>query len=325
MPRFNTLGWLVAASTLLTPIASVHAQQYPERPIRMVVPFPPGGSTDVLARLFSKSLSETLKQTIIIENKPGAGTVVGADAVAKSPADGYTLLFSGASTYSVNPILYKKLPYDPEKAFEPLGILAATPLALLANLNLIKANTLKELEAELKGRSDVAYASFGGGSTSNFVGEMFNAALKADALHVPYKGSAPAMTDLIGGQVPLSVDTVVAAAPQLKAGKIKVIAVSSANRSQMLPQVPTATESGYPEVQFSTWFAIVAPAGLPSAVQGKLVSAIAQTMKDKTLQEQFVANGFEPEYGTPAEQDKRMKEDGKRLKAIAEKAKIAIN
>lgn len=325
MPRFNTLGWLVAASTLLTPIASVHAQQYPERPIRMVVPFPPGGSTDVLARLFSKSLSETLKQTIIIENKPGAGTVVGADAVAKSPADGYTLLFSGASTYSVNPILYKKLPYDPEKAFEPLGILAATPLALLANLNLIKANTLKELEAELKGRSDVAYASFGGGSTSNFVGEMFNAALKADALHVPYKGSAPAMTDLIGGQVPLSVDTVVAAAPQLKAGKIKVIAVSSANRSQMLPQVPTATESGYPEVQFSTWFAIVAPAGLPSAVQGKLVSAIAQTMKDKKLQEQFVANGFEPEYGPPAEQDKRMKEDGKRLKVIAEKAKIAIN
>lgn len=291
----------------------------------MVVPFPPGGSTDVLARLFSKSLSETLKQTIIIENKPGAGTVVGADAVAKSPADGYTLLFSGASTYSVNPILYKKLPYDPEKAFEPLGILAATPLALLANLNLIKANTLKELEAELKGRSDVAYASFGGGSTSNFVGEMFNAALEAHALHVPYKGSAPAMTDLIGGQVPLSVDTVVAAAPQLKAGKIKVIAMSSLNRSQMLPQVPTATESGYPEVQFSTWFAIVAPAGLPSAVQGKLVSAIAQTMKDKTLQEQFVANGFEPEYGTPAEQDKRMKEDSKRLKVIAEKAKIAIN
>lgn len=325
MPRFNTLGWLVVASTLLTPIASVHAQQYPERPIRMVVPFPPGGSTDVLARLFSKSLSETLKQTIIIENKPGAGTVVGADAVAKSPADGYTLLFSGASTYSVNPILYKKLPYDPEKAFEPLGILAATPLALLANLNLIKANTLKELEAELKGRSDVAYASFGGGSTSNFVGEMFNAALEAHALHVPYKGSAPAMTDLIGGQVPLSVDTVVAAAPQLKAGKIKVIAMSSLNRSQMLPQVPTATESGYPEVQFSTWFAIVAPAGLPSAVQGKLVSAIAQTMKDKTLQEQFVANGFEPEYGTPAEQDKRMKEDSKRLKVIAEKAKIAIN
>ncbi|HUG60101.1 MAG TPA: tripartite tricarboxylate transporter substrate binding protein [Candidimonas sp.] len=325
MPRLNTLCVLIAASTLLMPAALVHAQQYPDRPIRMVVPFPPGGSTDVLARLFSKSLSEELKQTIIIENKPGAGTVVGADAVAKANADGYTLLFSGASTYSVNPILYKKLPYNPEKAFEPLGILAATPLVLIANPGQIKANTLKELETELKGKSDVAYASFGGGSTSNFVGEMFNAALGINAFHVPYKGSAPAMTDLIGGQVPLSVDTVVAAAPQLKAGKIKAIAVSGANRSQLLPQVPTATESGYPEVQFSTWFAIVAPAGLTSEVQGKLVSAIAQTMKSKTLQEQFVANGFEPEYGTPAEQTQRMADDSKRLKAIADKAKIAIN
>lgn len=325
MPRLNTLCLLIAASTLLMPIAAVHAQQYPNRPIRMVVPFPPGGSTDVLARLFSKSLSDELKQSIIVENRPGAGTVVGADVVAKSSADGYTLLFSGASTYSVNPILYKKLPYDHEKAFEPLGILAATPLALLANPNLIKANTLKELEAELKEKSDVAYASFGGGSTSNFVGEMFNAALGMNALHVPYKGSAPAMTDLIGGQVPLSVDTVVATAPQLKAGKIKAIAVSGTTRSQLLPQVPTATESGYPAVQFSTWFGIVAPAGLPAEAQGTLVSAIAQTMKNKALQEQFVANGFEPEYGTPAEQTARMEEDSKRLKVIAEKANIAMN
>lgn len=315
---------LVASTAALCSMPIAQAQSYPAKPIRLVVPFPPGGSTDVLGRLFAKSLGEELKQTIIVENKPGAGTVVGADAVAKSPADGYTLLFSGASTYTVNPILYPKLPYDPDTALESVGIIASTPLILLANPNQIKAQTLKELAAEAKERGNVAYGSFGNGSTSNFVGEMINAALGTAILHVPYKGSAPAMTDLIGGQVPLTVDTVVAAAPQIKAGKVKAIAVSGAKRSQLLPDVPTAIESGFPTVEFSTWFAVTAPSGIPDEARNTLVAAIKQVMTEPALQDSFIANGFEPEYGSPESYKLRVADESKRLSAIAQRANIAI-
>jgi len=323
LPR-HLLRALAAAAALLLFAPLAGAQDYPARPVRMVVPFPPGGSTDVLARLFARSLGETLGQPVVIENKPGAGTVVGSDLVAKAAADGYTLLFSGASTYTVTPILYPSLPYDPDEALEPVGIIAATPLILLANPSKVRASDLRGLAAELQAHPDMAYGSFGSGSTSNFVGEMFNAALGASMLHVPYKGSAPAMTDLIGGQIPLTVDTVVAAEPQIRAGKVKAIAVSSARRSQLLPDVPTAAESGYPDVAFSTWFAITAPSGLPAHARDKLVSAVHRIMQDEDLRRKFVENGFEPEYGSPADYRERVADESQRLKAVAERANIAI-
>lgn len=320
----KTVAVLMGTCISLTMAVTANAETFPDKPIRLVVPFSPGGSTDVLARIYARKLGEQLDQTVIVENKPGAGTVVGADLVAKSPADGYTLLFSGASTFTVNHVLYKSLPYSADKSFSPLGIIASTPLILLANPKAIKANTLKELAAELKGRDDVAYASFGNGSTSHFVGEMFQSALGTRMLHVPYKGSAPAMNDLIGGQVALSVDTVVAAGPQVKGGKVKALAVSGLHRSALLPNVPTATEAGYPDVQYSTWFAIAAPAGIPDDVRKKLTAAIKQSMTDKALRKQFEDNGYEPEYGSPAQFQERVVEEIKRLKTIASNAHISI-
>ncbi|VFR46971.1 Tricarboxylate transport protein TctC [plant metagenome] len=315
----------VVACVGMVPALAAQAQDYPNRPVKLIVPFTPGGSTDVMARLLAPVLGQRLGQTIVVENKPGAGTVLGADLVARSPADGYTLLLSAASTYTVNPVVYASLPYDHEKAFQPLGIVASTPLVLLANPGRIKANTLKELAAEAAGHADLAYGSFGSGSTSHFAGEMLNTALGIQPVHVPYRGSAPAMTDLIGGQVPLTVDTVVAAAPQVSAGKVKALAVTSAQRSQMLPDVPTATESGYPSVQFSTWFAFVAPSGLPAPVSAKLEQAIAGMMADKAVQDSLLANGYEPEYGTPAQYRERVAEELPRLRRIAQDAKIQAN
>ncbi|HEY3047953.1 MAG TPA: tripartite tricarboxylate transporter substrate binding protein [Polaromonas sp.] len=302
--------------------ACVCAQTYPSRPIKLVVPFPPGGSTDILARLLSQSLGDKLKQPIVVDNKPGASTILGAESVAKASPDGYTLLLSAAGTYTVNPAVYKKLPYDPLASFDPLGIVGSTSLVLLAN-PAIKANSLKELVEEVrKIPGGASYGSFGTASTSHFAGEMITAATHMNLLHVPYKGSAPAMQDLMGNQISLSIDTVVAAAPQLKAGKVKAIAITGTVRSNLLPQVPTAAEAGYPAVSLSTWFAIVGPKGLPAAVRSTLEAAVAATMKEKALQDALIKSGYEPEYGTPDDYRARVPREIARLRTIAEAAKI---
>ncbi len=305
--------------------ASVSAQSFPTRPIKLVVPFPPGGSTDVVARLLAQSLGDKLKQPIIIDNKPGAGTILGADSVAKAAPDGYTLLLSGATTYTINSVVYKKLPYDPLTSFDPLGIVGSTPLILLVNPS-IKANTLKELVEEVKKIPGGApYGSFGAGTTSHFAGEMINAATHMKLLHVPYKGSAPAMQDLLGNQISISVDTVVAAIPQVKAGKVKAIAVTSPARSSLLPQVPTAAEAGFPSVSMSTWFAIVGPKGLSAPVRSTLEAAIAATMREATVQEALRKSGYDPEYGTPDDYRARVPREIAQVRVIAEAEKISAD
>jgi len=311
-----------AACAALAAAGPALAQTYPDKPVKLVVPFPPGGSTDVLARLVARKLGEVLRQSVVVENKAGAGTIVGADYVAKATPDGYTLLLSAATTFTVNPVTYSRLPYDSLKSFEPLGMVGSTALVLLAN-PAVKADTLKQLVAEAKATpGGMSYGSYGAGTTAHFAGEMINAATGMGLLHVPYKGSAPAMADLIGNQIPLSVDTVVAAAPQIKGGKVKAIAVTSATRSMLLPQVPTAIESGYPGVSLSTWFAIVAPKGIPAPVRQTLDAAIASMMKDPALQQSMTANGFEPEYGSAGEYRARVTSEIARLRKIAQAANI---
>lgn len=313
---------LAAGLAACVAVSPVMADTFPDKPIKLVVPFTPGGSTDVLGRLLAKKLGETLKESVVVENRAGAGTIVGADYVAKSTPDGYTLLLSAATTFTINPVTYSRLPYDSLKSFDALALVGSTGLVLLANPS-IKANSLKDLVAMAKHEpKGLTYGSFGAGTTSHFAGEMINAATGLHMLHVPYKGSAPAMSDLIGNQIPLTVDTVVAAAPMLKAGKVKALAVTSASRSNMLPDVPTAAESGYPAVNLTTWFAVVGPKGLPAATRQKLEAALATAMKDPDLQKSLTANGFEPEYGTPADYAKRVSSEIPRLKKIAEAANI---
>ncbi|MGO4154436.1 Bug family tripartite tricarboxylate transporter substrate binding protein [Cupriavidus sp. YAF13] len=315
----------LAACCLAAPAGSALAQAYPTHPIQMVIPYPPGGATDVIGRLLAKKLGDHLGQTVVIDNRPGAGTIVGAGLVAKAAPDGYTLLVSSGTTFTVNPAIHPKLPYDPLKSFEPIGLTGRTGLILLANRN-VPVNNLKQLAAAVKAApGKFSYGSFGTGTTAQFAGEMLLNDLGIKMLHVPYRGSSPAMTDLIGGQIPFSVDTVSAAVPQIRAGKVKAIAVTTAKRSSLLPDVPTVAESGYPGTDMDTWLAVVAPRGLAPEVKAKLEKALAETMADPDTRRKLLDNGFEPSYGTGAEVTALITKELPRMRAIAQRANITAD
>ncbi|MES2007400.1 MAG: tripartite tricarboxylate transporter substrate binding protein [Pseudomonadota bacterium] len=316
-----------ALSLLGIAMCAAHAQPqgYPARPVVLVVPFPPGGAVDIMGRLVGKKLGERLGQPVVIENRAGAGTIVGAGYVAKAAPDGYTLFISSGSTFTVNPAINASLPYDPVKSFEPIGLVARVPLILLANRD-VPVDNLKQMMAAVKAApGKYAYGSFGNGTTGHFAGEMILGATGMQLQHIPYKGSAPAIADLIGGQIPFSVDTIAASLPHIKSGKIKVIAVAGARRATLLPEVPTVAESGFPGFDADSWVAIAAPRGLPPDVKARLEKALAQTMKDHEIQEKLVANGLEPSYATPEQVSAMIDKDLPRMRAIAQKAGIQAN
>ncbi|WP_416050564.1 Bug family tripartite tricarboxylate transporter substrate binding protein [Cupriavidus basilensis] len=316
-----------ALSLLGIAMCAAHAQPqgYPARPVVLVVPFPPGGAVDIMGRLVGKKLGERLGQPVVIENRAGAGTIVGAGYVAKAAPDGYTLFISSGSTFTVNPAINANLPYDPVKSFEPIGLVARVPLILLANRD-VQVDNLKQMMAAVKAApGKYAYGSFGNGTTGHFAGEMILGATGMQLQHIPYKGSAPAIADLIGGQIPFSVDTIAASLPHIKSGKIKVIAVAGARRATLLPEVPTVAESGFPGFDADSWVAIAAPRGLPPDVKSRLEKALAQTMKDHEIQEKLVANGLEPSYATPEQVSAMIDKDLPRMRAIAQKAGIQAN
>jgi len=316
-----------ALSLLGIAMCAAHAQPqgYPARPVVLVVPFPPGGAVDIMGRLVGKKLGERLGQPMVIENRAGAGTIVGAGYVAKAAPDGYTLFISSGSTFTVNLAINASLPYDPVKSFEPIGLVARVPLILLANRD-VPVDNLKQMMAAVKAApGKYAYGSFGNGTTGHFAGEMILGATGMQLQHIPYKGSAPAIADLIGGQIPFSVDTIAASLPHIKSGKIKVIAVAGARRATLLPEVPTVAESGFPGFDADSWVAIAAPRGLPPDVKARLEKALAQTMKDHEIQEKLVANGLEPSYATPEQVSAMIDKDLPRMRAIAQKAGIQAN
>lgn len=274
------------------------AEGYPTKPIQLIVPFPPGGAVDIVGRTISKKLGDRLGQPIVIENKAGAGTMVGAAFVANAPADGYTLLISSGSTFTVNPALNAKLPYDPVKSYEPIGMVARVPLILLANREVPVGNLKQLIGAVQRAPDKFSYGSFGNGTTGHFAAELTWSAAGIKVMHVPYRGSAPAMSDLMGGQIPFTIDTVAAALPQLKAGKIKAIAVTGATRATQLPDVPTVAESGFPGFSADSWLAVVAPRGLPAEAKAKLHKALADTLADAEVRSKLIAAGLEPSYAT---------------------------
>lgn len=305
--------------------ASAQAQDYPARPVVLVVPFPPGGAVDIIGRMVGKKLGDRLGQTVVIENRAGAGTIVGAGYVAKAAPDGYTLFISSGSTFTVNPAINANLPYDPVKSFEPVGLVARVPLILLANRD-VPVDNLRQMMAAVKAApGKYAYGSFGNGTTGHFAGEMILGATGMKLQHIPYKGSAPAIADLIGGQIPFSVDTIAASLPHIKSGRVKVIAVAGARRATLLPDVPTVAESGFPGFDADSWVAIAAPRGLPPDVRARLGKALALTMNDREIQEKLVANGLEPSYATPEQVGAMIEKDLPRMRAIAQKASIQAN
>ena len=290
---------LALASLAALPLGA-QAQDYPVRPIRLVVPFPPGGPTDVLARIVATRLGERLGQPVVVDNKPGASGMIGADMVAKAAPDGYTLL-ANASIHVINPSLYAKTAYDAIADFAPVSNLADVPLVLAVHPKL-DTRSVKDLVALGKSsKTSLAFASAGNATSQHLSGEAFKLAAGIDLLHVPYKGSAPALTDLIGGQVQLMFDSLPSAMPHLKAGSLRPLAVTTPKRSAALPDVPTIAESGYPGFAISTWYGVWAPAATPPAVVQRLSREIAAIVRLPEVRAQFAGLGAEPVGNTPDE------------------------
>lgn len=302
--------------------AGAFAQTYPDRPIRLVVPFAPGGATDILGRLLATAMSEKLGQPVVVENKPGAATVVAAAAVAKAPPDGYTLLLGASTTLTLNPAVRPNLAYDPVTSFTPIGLVADRGLILVAN-NDTPGTTLKEILAKARAEPQkFSYGSFGTGSSVHFGGEMLKSASGVDMVHVPFNGSAPSLTALMGGQVQVAVDTVVASSPLIKAGKIKPIATLSTKRSSALPAIPTVAESGYPGFEMSTWFALLAPARLPAPVQARLEKTLESVMASPELRKKLDNVGLIPAYGPGQAVKERVERELPLMRAVAARANI---
>ena len=279
----------------------VHAQDYPSKPVRFVVPFAPGGTTDVLARLVGEKLSASLGQQFVVDNKPGAGGNVGTAQVAKAEPDGYTLLMGTVGTHAINASIYPSLPYDPVQDFAPVTLVATVPNVLVVNPE-VPANSVAELIALAKEKpGELNFASSGNGSSIHLSGELFKAMTGVDIVHVPYKGSGPAVVDLLGGQVQMMFDNLPSSAPQIKAGKLRPLGVTSKERSPTLPDVPTIAEAGVPGYEALSWFGVLVPAGTPDAIVAKLQNEIAKALADPTMRERFAELGAVPVGGTSAE------------------------
>ncbi len=312
-------GCLVASAPALADAA------FPTRPISLVIPFPPGGATDVLGRVIGQKMSQELGQPVVVENRAGAGTIIGAAYVSKAAPDGYTLLISSGTTFTVNPAIRNNLPYDPVKGFDPIGIAGRTGLILLANTD-VPVQTVKQFVDYVKASpGKYAYGSFGSGTTSQFAGETILQATGLKMTHVPYKGSAPAMADLMGGQLPFTVDTVAAAVAQLKSGKIKAIAVTTAKRSAQLPNVPTLAESGYPDVNMDTWLVVAAPKGLPTDVKAKLEKALAAAMADPDTRAKVTGMGMDPAFSDSKATSELINRELPMMRALAVRANITAD
>ncbi|SAI68131.1 putattive exported protein [Bordetella ansorpii] len=315
---------LAAACVAHAPVFA--ADSYPVRPVTLVVPFPPGGATDVVGRVLAQGLSKQLGQSVVVENRAGAGTVIGASYVARSAPDGYTLLVSSGTTFTINPVVRSDLAYDPIKSFQPLGIVARTGLILIANAQVPVTDVASFLKyVKSPSHESTPYGSFGSGSTANFVGEAFSSAAGLKLTHVPYKGSAPAMTDLIGGQIPFSVDTVAAALPMIKNGKIKPVAVSSPRRSSFLPDVPTFAEQGYPQIAMDTWLMVAAPRGIPADVKTRLEKALAAVVADPATRDSLQAQGFEVGFQDAAAGSALIAKELPLMREIAQRANIKLD
>ena len=290
----------IVLGALAAMTAAASAQTYPNHPVRLVVPFPAGGTTDILAREVGERLTATLGQTVIIDNRPGAGGNIGADIVAKAVPDGYTLLMATVGTHAINASLYSKLPYDHIKDFVPVVLVAGVPnvLEVTPSLPVNSVADLIKLAKEKPG--ELNFASSGNGTSIHLSGELFKSMAGVNMTHIPYKGSAPALADLVAGQVQLMFDNLPSSLPQIKAGKLRAIAVTSAQRAPALPNVPTIAESGLPGFEASAWFGIVAPAGTPPAIVNRINADVNQWLrtpeaKDKLLAQGAIADGGSPE------------------------------
>jgi len=286
----------VAAVAIAVPVSG---QEFPSRPVKIVVPQTPGGASDALARIVGQKLSEKWQQPVVVENRPGAGGNLGMEFVAQAPADGYTLLMSYVGSHAINAALYKKLPFDPERDFAPVATLATLPFVLVARPD-APFKTVREL-ADLGKRQPLTFGSAGNGSVNHLLGVMFNAAAGSKLEHIPYRGAAPAMQDLMSGQISLVFTSLPSVASAIRSGSLRGIAVTSAQRSQAFAQIPTIAESGYKDFDVSPWFGLFAPAKTPPAIVRRMNQDIQEILKNREVIEKFQGQGADPFITQPAE------------------------
>jgi tripartite-type tricarboxylate transporter receptor subunit TctC len=297
---FIISGALTAAVLAAGSAGAAQAPEFPTKPVRFIVPFTPGAINDMLARLIGACLGESWSQQVVVDNRAGAGTVIGTDMVAKSPPDGYTLLLV-STAFAINQTLYPKLPYDTVKDFSPVTQIASAPFLLVVYPQL-PVKSVKELVALAKGKpGQLSYGSTGSGGTAHLIGEMFKATAGVDIVHIPYKGLAPAMTDVIAGQVSMTLGSYSTLGPQLKAGRLKALAVTSKSRFRVAPDVPTIAEAGYPNFDATAWWGVAVPAGTPQNVIAKLHADIIRCLQKPEVRDRLSTEGADVATSTPAQ------------------------
>ena len=315
-----------AASAALLPVASwaqPSAPGYPTKPIRLIVPFPAGGATDILARALSQKLGEKIGQTVVVENRPGAGGTIGADAAAKSVADGYTLLLATSSTHSIGPAINPKIPYNAEADFTPIAYVASSPNVVVVP-NTLPVKTMRELiDYARKNPGKLNYASSGNGTIVHLTTEYFKAESNTFILHIPYRGTALAIPDLISGKVDVMFDSFVTGMPHVKDGKLRALAVTSAKRSALAPDTPTVAET-LPGFDSVTWFGLYGPKGMPVDLTAKVNQAVNAALADADVKDRFARLGAEPTGGTPQAFASMVKADNTKWKKIIADRKISV-
>ena len=317
----DVLKTIAASALALCAFNAMAADAYPNKPIKWIVPFPPGGAMDTMARTLGAKLAASMKQPVVIENRPGAGGAIGSGMVAKAAPDGHTMMIVSIG-HAVNPSIYPKLPYDAVKDFEPVSLVGIVPNLLVAHPS-VKANNVKELVALAKAQpGKVTYASAGNGTTVHLAAELFNSMAGVDIMHVPYKGSAPAVSDLMGGQVNIMFDSLSSAKPYVESGKLKALAVTTTKRSSAFPNVPTIAESGIPNYELSGWYAVFVPGKTPKAIVDRLNTELVKALKEADVRARFALIGAEPVGSSPQELASTLKAETARWATIVRERNI---
>lgn len=315
---FQPLALALAACCAVLPAV---AADYPTKPVKIVVPYAPGGTTDVLARFIGQRLSENLGQSVVVDNKPGAAEAVGAGMVAKSPADGYTLLLSTMTTQAINPTLYPRLSFDATQELTAIGRVADVPAMIVVNPS-VPATNVSEFVSYLKANPGKSYASPGNGTPNHLATELFKRAAGVDALHVPYKGGAPAVQDVMAGQVQFMLILAPEAMPLVKSGKLRNLAITTPQRSPMFPDLPTVSESGVKDFELVVWYTLLAPAGTPKDVVGKLNTALNTVLKEKATTDKLQELSIRPAGGTAEEANAYARQEAARWRKVIEAADV---
>jgi tripartite-type tricarboxylate transporter receptor subunit TctC len=318
----SAVSQLLAGIALACVASGAAAQAYPAKPVRIVVPFPAGGNADIFARMHAQKLSEAWGQPVVVDNRAGAAGIIGSQLVAKSPADGYTLLLGTTGTHTTNPAVYAKLPYDPLKDFAPVSNLADSPFLLVVHPS-VPAYSLRELIALAKSRrGQLNYASFGTGSSAHLAGEMLRSMARIEIVHVPYKGGPPALTDLIGGHVALMFNSLPAVIPQVKSGKLRALALAADKRAPALPDMPTFAEAGLRDFEAGSWYGVLAPAGTPRDIIARLHAETVRILALPDVRQRFATEGATPLGNSPEEFAEQIRKDHARWAKVAKDAGI---